>query len=194
MGSLRAAVAVVSVLALAGCMKVNPIGGSSGDDGDGADDPPDVEGSLGAFDVVATLKATSCGVGALGMANQWAFVVGLGRDGAAATWDVGGGPISGSADGSGLELSFDASFVIDMRKEGDGGHNDLPACKIERRDLATAILDDAKDPRTFSGTLTYTFTPTTGSNCADLFVGNTAQFAELPCTAQYGVTGKKRTD
>ncbi|MFO0616441.1 MAG: hypothetical protein U0414_27865 [Polyangiaceae bacterium] len=193
MGSLRAILAVASVFALAGCLKVNPTGGSSGD-GDGADDPPDVEGSLGAFDVVATLKQTSCGVGALGMANQWDFVVGLGRDGAAATWDVGGGPIAGVADGTGVELSFDARLVIDMRKEGDGGSNDLPACKIERHDVATAILDDAKDPRAFQGTISYTFTPTTGSNCADLFVGSTAQFAELPCTALYGVTGKKRAD
>lgn len=184
---------LLGVLLLAGCFKVNPPSGDGGDD-DGAVDPPDVEGSLGAFDVTATLKATTCGVGALGMANQWAFIVGLGRDGTTATWDVGGGPITGSADASGLELSFDAKLVIDMRKEGDGEHSDLPACSIERQDFAKAILDDAGHPESFSGTLTYSFSPTTGSNCADLFVGNTAQFAALPCTAQYGVTAKKHVD
>lgn len=184
---LRAVVLVASAVGLAGCVKVNPTDGSVTDDG--APDPPDVEGELGAFDVAAKLKDTTCGVGALGMANEWSFVVGLGSDGADATWDVGNGPVDGEA--SGTNLTFDASFVIDMRKGGDGS---LPACSIERHDLAKATLDDEDAPTGFEGTLTYTFTPVAGSNCADLFIGNTAQFAALPCAVQYGVKAKKRTD
>lgn len=189
----RAVLLLLPLVLLDGCMKVNPIGDGSAAD-DGTVDPPDVEGSLGAFDVTATIKATSCGIGALGMANQWTFVVGLGREGTVATWDVGGGPITGTADASGKELSFDARLVIDMRKEADGESSDMPACSIERQDLAKAVLDDAADPSTFTGTLTYAFAPTVGSNCADLFVGPTAQFAELPCTVQYGVSAKQHVD
>lgn len=184
---VRAIVLIASAAALVACIKINPSDGSASDDGE--PDPPDVEGDLGAFDVAATLSGTSCGVGALGMANEWGFVVGLGVDGADATWDVGNGPISGLA--SGADLTFGASFVMDMRKGGDGS---MPACSIERQDLASATLDDVDAPTGFSGTLTYTFTPVAGSNCADLIFGNTAQFATLPCAVQYGVKAKKRTD
>ena len=184
---VRVILLLASSAALVACVKINPSDGSATDDGE--PDPPDVEGELGAFDVAAKLQGTSCGVGALGMANEWGFVVGLGVDGADATWDVGNGPIAGQA--SGADLTFDASFVIDMRKGGDGSQ---PACSIERHDLASATLDDADAPTAFNGTLTYTFTPVAGSNCADLFIGNTAQFATLPCAVQYGVKAKKRTD
>src|SRR4051794_35622639 len=120
---------VVGVAAIPGCLQFgNQSAGDTGSGGSGGGTTstgPAGTGSLGTFDVDAKLTGTSCGVGALGMANEWTFVVGVGRDetSGACTWDVGGGPITGTCNGS--DMTFDASLVIDMRKGDDGTH---PAC------------------------------------------------------------------
>jgi hypothetical protein len=189
------ALVVVLVAAIPGCLKLgNQSGdttGSGGTGGGSTGEGPAVTGSLGTFDVDAKLTGTSCGVGALGMANEWTFVVGIGRDDmtGVCTWDVGGGPIAGTCNGS--DMLFDASLIIDMRKGDDGTH---PACSIQRSDAAAASLDDPKAPTKLSGTLTYTFTPTHNSNCADLYVGQSAKFLTLPCVAQYSLSAKRRKE
>jgi hypothetical protein len=175
----------LSGLGLTGCLEFGPSGGASSDDATA--EPPDVTGSLGTFDMDLKLSATSCGVGALGMTNEWSLVVGLGRDAetGACTWDTGGGPVSGSCEDA-THMVFDAKIVVDMRKGDDGTH---PTCSIERHDVATVSTDASDAPTKATGSMRYTFTPTEGSNCADFFVGPSAQFATLPCTMEYAMSG-----
>ncbi len=177
--------AALSMFALAGCFQF----GDSSSEGSGTTggSTTNVQGSFGAFTASLTLSQTTCGQGALGMPNDWSMTVGLGVDRAGAcTWDVGSGPVEGSC--AGAMMAFAGKIVIDMRQGGDGT---LPACSIERDDAANLTLDNTSAPTSFSGTLSYTFTPTSNSDCADLYLGSNPDFATLPCTVQYGLSGNK---
>jgi len=177
---------VFALFALGGCLQFGNTDPPASTGTSGTSKPTTkVTGSLGAFNVTAQLKKTTCGSGALGMPNQWTFVAGLGqtKTTGVCTWDVGGGPISGTCGGA--VMSFAGKVVVDMRAGGDGT---LPACSIERDDTADITLDNATHPGSFSGTMTYTFTPTTASNCADLVVSQMPQFLTLPCTAEYALS------
>ena len=177
---------VFALFALGGCLQFGNTDPPASTGTSSTSKPtPKVTGSLGAFNVTATLTKTSCGAGALGMPNKWTFVAGLGQSKTAGvcTWDVGSGPVSGTCGGP--TMSFGGKVVIDMRAGGDGTR---PACSIERDDAADLTLDNATHPASFSGTMTYTFTPTTASNCADLVVSQMPQFLALPCTAVYSLS------
>jgi len=179
---------ILSTLALAGCLQFGNQTTGSGTGSTSGGPMPKVTGSFGAFNVTASISKTSCGVGALGMPNTWKLLVGIGKDSktGACTWDTGSGPVSGMCNGAAMD--FAGQVVIDMRAGGDGT---LPACSIARDDTASITLDSMTAPTSFSGSMTYTFTPTMASDCADLYVGNMAQFATLPCTVEYAVTAKK---
>ena len=178
----------LSTFTLAGCLTFGNQTSGSGTGTTSGGATPKVTGSFGAFTITANVSQTTCGVGALGMPNMWSLVIGLGQDKTtgACTWDSGGGPVAGMCNGA--AMSFAGQVVIDMRAGGDGT---LPACSIERDDTVSLTVDNITAPTSFSGSMTYTFTPTSNSDCADLYVGNNAQFATLPCTVEYAMSAKK---
>ena len=176
---LSAAVAsalVLSAGAIAGCVNVSQDGSGTTTGSTATQDTSDLTGSVGTFEVSATLTQTTCGQGALGMANTWSFAVALNNDDGTCTWNTGTGPLDGTCPTM-TQGTFEATTTVDMR----AGDTSLPACSILRDDVATLTLNSVDDPESFNGTLTYNFSPTANSDCSDLYLGDTPQFLTLPC-------------
>jgi hypothetical protein len=152
--------------------------------------PPDVGGELGTFHVEATATDNDCGEGALGMTRTWAFDVELSRTARELHWDNGYDVVRGSLGEDGTSFTFETSFVQDMRTEDDPGW--LPPCSIERSDAAAGELSsDGDDVASFSGELAYTFAPTGGSDCTDLYGSQGPVFLRLPCTVRYAIDAER---
>jgi hypothetical protein len=170
---------------LAGC--INPFGNAT--------DPTEPGDSLGSYSVSATQTETTCGAGALGAPADWTFTVRLSRDGATLYWDTGSAPVPGSIGADGMSFTFETSSVTDMRAtsgETTSGGAPPPPCSIQRTDAASGALASATtDVPSFTGTLTYGFSPTTGSDCLDLVASATPTFATLPCSMSYAMNGTR---
>jgi hypothetical protein len=161
------AIALVSLVAL-GC-------------GDATMDPHKPGVDLGSFDVDATREANTCGESALGGAPAtWLFELRLRRGDGVMYWDNGAELIAGELSADGRSFSFDTGVVVDMR-EGKGAA--LPPCSVARHDRSSGTLDAEEDA--FTGTLTYDFAATEGSDCADLVSSESPTFAALPCGMSY---------
>jgi len=142
--------------------------------------------ALGTFHVTATRTENTCGEGALGSTPTWEFDVELARDKATLFWDNGAQVVSGPGSADGTRFQIDADVVMNMREGGDPG----PPCSIHRHDTAVVTLPagDGADVATFTGTLTFAFAPTAGSDCADLVLGGAPNpktampiVTQLPC-------------
>jgi hypothetical protein len=143
---------------------------------------------LGTFQVQGALSTNTCGDGALGEQATWDFSVRLARDPGVLYWDNGQAVIGGTLAADGVTFSFDTSVVVDMRSPDQTG---LPPCSLSRADHAQGTLDAASSPVTsFTGELSYTFSPTAGSQCADLTSGGAPVVAALPCAMSYALSGK----
>jgi len=155
----------------------------------GTRDPRDVATDLGTFHVTAALQSNTCGDGALGAAATWAFDVKLSRDVRALYWNNGAEVIAGPIDDNLTSFSFDTGVIIDMRTPES---KTLPACSVRRDDHAAGTLDDpGAEAQSFTGTLTYDFAPTEGSQCGDLVAGSAPVFAALPCSIAYRISGAR---
>jgi hypothetical protein len=79
-----------------------------------------------------------------------------------------------------------------MRTDSDTGK---PACSVARQDVAKGTLSLAGEGvSAASGTLSYAFSPTSGSSCADLVVGEAPLFAALPCSITYSFEAPRTGD
>jgi hypothetical protein len=144
---------------------------------------------LGSFTVSADATSNTCGAGALGEQATWSFDVELNRAPGALYWNNGATVIPGTVAGDGVTFSFETSVIEDMRDPNVTGP---PPCSIARADAASGTLDSATDTVTsFTGTLSYTFTPTAGSSCDDLTQGSAAIVAALPCGFSYAMSGAR---
>ena len=141
--------------------------------------------ALGTFHVVGTRASSTCGEGALGSGANWEFDVDLAREGDALYWDNGAQIVVGSLAADGVSFLIETGVVVDMRTEETLAY---PPCSLERRDAASGALKDAEEEIIgFSGTLSYSFSPTADSECWDLIEGETATFAALPCSMSYAL-------
>jgi hypothetical protein len=144
--------------------------------------------ALGTFHVDAKLVANSCGEGQA--PDPWTFDVKLARDPGTLYWIQGGLPVSGK-----LGADAHATLANDDTATIHGADAGLPKCALTRHDALDATL--AADPADatgivgFSGTLTYTFGPTSDSDCSDqlAFAGGT--FAALPCSVSYTLSATR---
>ncbi|WP_438010339.1 hypothetical protein WME89_17875 [Sorangium sp. So ce321] len=148
--------------------------------------------ALGAFHVVGTQTANTCGEGTLGATRLWEFDVELARGEGALFWDNGAGVLEGVLDEDEVGFSIQGRVVVDMRS-GDAPPG-LP-CSVERHDRARGELGSTSDDvRRFEATLSYEFTPTAGSRCEDLVAGELSVapvFAALPCGMAYDLKAKR---
>lgn len=158
--------------------------------GDGSQNAHNPGTDLGAFTVTANSTANTCGQGALGAQTSWQFDVHLARDteGGVLFWNNGQASISGTLAADGETFSFDTQVIQNMRDPNVVGP---PPCSMARADHAEGKLDTATgDVTSFTGTLSYTFAPTSGSNCEDLVESETPLVLQLPCGFSYSMTGK----
>lgn len=165
-------------------------GSGSNDDSSSDSQSSDDDGApanIGSFHLGLHLLESSCGEGALGLSDSWSFDVKLSHDGTTATWSSGGATVQGDFDEDARTLDFASGVNIDMRADDAPGTK--PACTIQRQDRAIFTLDSLSSPKALNGDLTYTFTPASNSNCADLVFGSTPQFTDLPCEMHYKVSG-----
>lgn len=147
---------------------------------------------LGTFHVTASRTENTCGEGALGNQPTWNFDVKLARDPGALYWNNGVELIRGDLDADAVTFHFTAAIETNMRA---GASPSLPPCSVRRSDQAKGVLD-AKDEtaHAFTGSLSYDFTPTSGSSCDDLVSGDKSILAALPCRFAYKLTAEKKPE
>jgi hypothetical protein len=139
---------------------------------------------LGTFKVTGTSTTNTCGIGA---PNPWTFDVELSRDGSTLYWSWmdGSPPSSGTLTGS-----ADAQATITDSTTGnvDGTDASLGPCTLQRDDdLALTIASTS-----FTGTLTYSFSVASASDCNDQLSSAGGQYDALPCTVTYSLTGSRQ--
>jgi len=172
--------ALVATSAPTGCEKVF---------GDGSQDAHNPGTALGSYQVTANSTSNTCGLGALGSQASWQFDVTLSRDTGVLYWNNGQAAIAGNLADDGVTFSFDTSVIQNMRDPNVVGR---PPCSIARADHAEGTLDAPTGAvSSFTGTLSYQFAPTAGSNCADLVEeSETPLVLQFPCGFSYAMTGK----
>lgn len=147
---------------------------------------------LGTYHVKASQTANDCGDGALGAPPVWEFDVKLAWEDDSLFWNSGGQVIVGtlSADRTSFEIATEV--VQDMRTDADAGK---PACSVARSDVAKGKLSvEGEGVSAASGTLSYSFAPTSGSSCSDLVGGEAPIFAALPCAITYSFEAPRTGD
>ncbi|WP_437746495.1 hypothetical protein WMF39_16705 [Sorangium sp. So ce1504] len=153
---------------------------------------PELGAALGAFHVVGTQTANTCGEGALGAKRLWEFDVELARGDGALYWNNGASVIAGVIDDDEVSFSIDGRVVVDMRA-GDAPPG--PPCSVERRDRALGQLGGrGDDVAGFKATMSFEFVPTAGSRCEDLVAGELSVapvVAALPCGMAYDLKAKR---
>lgn len=148
--------------------------------------------ALGTYHVTATQKGNDCGDGALGAPPVWEFDVKLAWEDDSLFWNSGGEVVVGtlSADRTSFEIA--AEVVQDMRAGADTG---APPCSVARYDVAKgSLVVEGEGVASASGTLSYSFSPTSGSSCSDLVGGEAPVFAALPCSIVYSFEAPRTGD
>lgn len=154
------------------------------------DKPYDPDGPgdfIGVFSVDAQQDANTCGSGALDAPASWSFEVRLSREIGLIYWNNGAELVTGELDADKHTFSFDTTIIVDMRDQNSPPW--LPPCAVQRHDRSSGKIAD--DDTTFSGKLSYDFTPTAGSDCADLVTSDPPVFAVLPCGMTYSLEAKR---
>jgi len=137
---------------------------------------------LGTFKVTGQSTANSCGLGA---PNPWTFDVQLSQSGSTVYWSWmdGSAPLSGP-----VNAQSHASIQDSEAGNVDGTDASLGPCTLDRSDDLELDLEGGS----FTGTVSYSFTPTAGANCSDQLAGSGGTFETLPCTVTYTVTAARQ--
>ena len=150
--------------------------------------------SIGAFHVTAKLTSTSCGK----TPDPWSFDVRLRHDKTTLYWVQGDAPISGLVDPSAHAI-LKATATQTLRAADP--RNQFAACGMARADVLDLVLAPLPKPAvdlqpvtSFTGTLTYRFTATDGSDCEDQLTASGGDFDVLPCDVQYELEGLRTGD
>lgn len=150
-------------------------------------DPYNPGTALGTYHVTGTLKTNTCG-GAGTAPDPWSFDVKLSKDHSTLYWIQGDVPVQGT---------LDANLHTSMTSEGTTTIHDADAglakCAITRDDALDTTLkidpNDANGILGFNGTLGYTFSATSDSDCSDQLTAVGGGFDALPCSVSYAILG-----
>jgi hypothetical protein len=152
----------------------------------GCSDSPLPGSLLGTYTVTGHLATNSCGLPA---PDPWIFDVQLSESSMVLYWSyMDGTPILSSPLSSQSEavlLSGDVENV-DPTDAGAG------PCTMQRSDRIDITLNGSSPPNQFQGTLGYSFTATTESNCSDQLAAAGGQYQALPCGVSYSLTGLRQ--
>ena len=119
----------------------------------------------------------------------------LNHDGSTLYWiQTDAAPIEGRVDTS-ARTQLEAELVLEVRPADAKAKRE--ACTMARTDVLAVTLADANaqptsDPallQSFTGSLVYTFAPTSGSDCSDQITASGGDFATLPCEVRYDLAG-----
>ena len=152
-------------------------------------DPYNPGTPLGTFHVVGKLTTNTCDASG-GVPDPWEFDVKLARDGSTLYWIQGGPPVQGTLD-SKSHTAMTSSDTQTLEKNDAG----VAACALIRDDaLDTTILADPNDSTgvlAAVGTLSYTFSQTSDTDCSDQLTIAGGGFEAIPCTVSYVITAKR---
>jgi hypothetical protein len=140
---------------------------------------------LGTYTVSGQSANNTCGLGA---PNPWKFDVQLSLQGSTLYWSyMDGSPLlSGATSGSGhVTLLNSQSLNADSTDAG------LGPCTLERNDDLVLTLGSGSTPASFSGTISYSYTPASGASCGDVMTSAGGPFSALPCSVEYDVTATR---
>jgi len=141
---------------------------------------------LGNYAVAGQSKTNTCGLGA---PDPWNFDVQLSQQGSLLywSWQDGTALVSGT-----LGAQLQASLKTSGKANADSTDAGLGPCTLQRDEDLEITLASGSPPPSFGGTITYSFTPTAGSQCGDQLTGGGGQYMQLPCTVSYTVAAKRQ--
>ncbi len=140
--------------------------------------------TLGIYSVKGTITTNTCGAG-LGAPSPWNFNAELSKTTTELYWNTmdGSALLSGALSGSSVTVDNTMSANVDGVDGGTG------PCSMTRTDKLTLNLASGAVPSSFDGSLSYTFSVDSGSNCADQMSSNGGAYDTLPCTIAYSLAG-----
>ncbi len=147
--------------------------------------------ALGTYGVVGTLGANTCGSGINAM-NPWDVTFDLSEDSTTLYLaktdgsDEVSGPLSTSS-------STPATLISVVTANVDGNDAGIAGpCNLTLSTSFSVLLPSGTTPATFMGTASYTYSVaavSASSNCTDQLSDSGGQYATLPCTVNYTLTG-----
>ncbi len=149
--------------------------------------------SIGVFHVTSKLVSSTCGAAP----DPWEFDVRLRHEKSTLYWVQGDAPISAVVDAA-AHATMKATATQTVRAAD--ARAQMAACALERDDVVDLTLApmaapvDLQSVTSFTGTLTYRFVPTDGSECEDQITASGGGYDTLPCTVSYSVAGKRTGD
>lgn len=148
------------------------------------DQDPHSPGELiGFFSVTGKLDDDSCGAESLNAPAKWDFEVKLSREGSTLYWLNGREAIVGDINNKGA-FAFETHIDLPMSAQ----HGAVKGCTVVRSDSASGSLtsDDS-----FTGTLSYAYSASSGSDCSALPLGADGLPLALPCALSYRLNGTR---
>ncbi len=150
-------------------------------------DPYNPGQTLGIFHVTGKLTSNAC-AGPGGAPDPWEFEVKLSRDGTTLYWIQGGLPVQGHLDAKNHAL-LQSSGTTELRAGNTQAK--VSGCSLTRTDSLDATLGKDSPVTTFTGSLSYAYTPTAESDCSDQLAVAGGGWASLPCDIAYTITATK---
>jgi hypothetical protein len=140
---------------------------------------------LGMYTVTGQSKSNTCGLGA---PDPWKFTVQLSENGSTFYWSwLDGSPLLSGPTSSSGQVSLKNTQQVNADSTDAG----LGPCTLERDDDLEIDLATGSTPASFTGTISYAYTPTTGSTCTDVLGASGGSFTTLPCAVSYDVTASR---
>jgi hypothetical protein len=152
-------------------------------------DPYNPGTQLGTFHVVGKLTTNTCDATG-GVPDPWEFDVKLARDRSTLYWIQGGPPVQGTLD-SKSHTSMTSSDTQTLESNDAG----VATCALTRDDVLDATLladpDDSAAVLAAVGTLSYSFSQRSDTDCSDQLTISGGGFETLPCSVSYVITAKR---
>jgi hypothetical protein len=141
---------------------------------------------LGTYEVVGQANVNSCGLAA---PSPWTFDVQLSEEDTTLYWSWMDGTPLLSSPLSTESATLLATEQVNVDGTADGG---LGPCTMQRDDSLPLTLGSGSPPSSFTGSITYAFSATDGSNCSDQLAAAGGMYSTLPCTITYTVTATRQ--
>jgi hypothetical protein len=175
--------------------------------GDGCSDKAMPGTPLGTFNVTASVSTNTCGAGP-NAPNPWTFQVDLSVDGSVLYWSwkdgspyLSGVISSGVASFTDSQTGSDPADAAACTAANNGGDywfgpsqtaascTSSVGCTMTRSDAYEVTL--ASTQKSFTGTLSYTFSVVSGSNCSSQLSAAGGIYDVLPCTIAYSLSASQ---
>ena len=143
--------------------------------------------TLGMYEVSGTIQSNTCGANT-GAPNPWTFTVQLSKDSTTLYWNwLDGTPLLSGPLVSGVTTTIDGTEADNLGGPDAG----LDSCSMQRADTLALTLASESAPATFTGTMTYAFSVTSG-NCAAQMSSGGGMYDVLPCSTVYTLAATKK--